>query len=152
MGVERTPSDISQHGRFPWNGATPKIIYLSKMFHILVPSIWGYPHLWKPSDVMILWMEEILHQLIDGLSHYLKGFNHPRWCRISSIHRMLRTFILVHLPIAAIKVLIHGHQSERVSEVVAMLVVTAPAFRKICIYYIIIWGFHKWGIPKVASL
>jgi hypothetical protein len=31
-------------------------------------------------------MEEILHQLIDGLSHYLKGFNHPWWCRISSIH------------------------------------------------------------------
>ena len=30
-------------------------------------------------------MEEILHQLIDGLSHYLKGFNHPRWCRISTI-------------------------------------------------------------------
>ena len=28
------------------------------------------------------WMEEILHQLIDGLSHYIWGFNHPRWCRI----------------------------------------------------------------------
>ena len=25
----------------------------------------------------ILWMEEILHQLIDGLSNYLQGFNHP---------------------------------------------------------------------------
>ena len=36
----------------------------------------------------ILWMEEILHQLIGGLSHYVQGFNHPRWCRISSIHRM----------------------------------------------------------------
>ena len=31
------------------------------------------------------WMEEILHQLIGGLSHHWKGFNHPRWCRISSI-------------------------------------------------------------------
>jgi len=31
-------------------------------------------------------MEEILHQLIGGLSHYLQGFNHPRWWRISSIH------------------------------------------------------------------
>jgi hypothetical protein len=30
-------------------------------------------------------MEEILHQLTSGLSHYSKGFNHPR-CRISSIH------------------------------------------------------------------
>ena len=31
-------------------------------------------------------MEEILHQLIDSLSHYLQGFIHPRWCRISSIN------------------------------------------------------------------
>jgi len=31
------------------------------------------------------WMEEILHQLMGGLSHYLCGFNPPRWCRISSI-------------------------------------------------------------------
>ena len=27
-------------------------------------------------------MEEILHQLIGSLSRYLKGFIHPRWCRI----------------------------------------------------------------------
>jgi hypothetical protein len=26
---------------------------------------------------MLLWIEEILHQLIGGLSHYLSGFNHP---------------------------------------------------------------------------
>ena len=31
-------------------------------------------------------MEEILHQFIGGLSHYLHAFYHPRWCRISSIH------------------------------------------------------------------
>jgi len=31
-------------------------------------------------------MEEILHQLIGSLSHYLQGFIHPRWCRISSIN------------------------------------------------------------------
>ena len=36
----------------------------------------------------ILLMEEILHQLISGLSHYLQGFIHPRWCRISSINSM----------------------------------------------------------------
>ena len=30
-------------------------------------------------------MEEILHQLIGSLSHYLQGSMHPRWCRISSI-------------------------------------------------------------------
>ena len=31
-------------------------------------------------------MEELLHQLIGGLSHYLQGVLHPRWCRISSIN------------------------------------------------------------------
>ena len=30
-------------------------------------------------------MAEILHQLIGSLSHYLQGFIHPRWCRISSM-------------------------------------------------------------------
>ena len=34
----------------------------------------------------ILLMEEILHQLICSLSHYLQGFMYPRWCRISSIN------------------------------------------------------------------
>ena len=31
-------------------------------------------------------MEEILHQLIGSLHHYLQGLIHPRWCRISSIN------------------------------------------------------------------
>ena len=31
-------------------------------------------------------MEEILHQLTGSLSHFLHGFTHPRWCRISSIN------------------------------------------------------------------
>jgi len=31
-------------------------------------------------------MEEILHQWIFSLSHYLQSFLHPRWCRISSIN------------------------------------------------------------------
>ena len=29
---------------------------------------------------VILLMEEILHQLIGSLSHYLQGFLHSRWC------------------------------------------------------------------------
>ena len=33
---------------------------------------------------MLVLMEEILHKLIGSLSHYLQGFIHPRWCRISS--------------------------------------------------------------------
>ena len=36
---------------------------------------------------LLLLMEEILHQLIRSLSHYLQGFIHPKWCRISSINR-----------------------------------------------------------------
>ena len=35
-------------------------------------------------------MEEILHQLICRLSHYLQSFTHPRWCRISSINSMFQ--------------------------------------------------------------
>ena len=43
--------------------------------------------------VLILLMEEILHQLIGSLSHYLKGFIHPRWLfGISSINSMSRLF------------------------------------------------------------
>ena len=37
---------------------------------------------------LILLKEEILHQLICSLSHYLQGFKHPRWYRISSINSM----------------------------------------------------------------
>ena len=36
----------------------------------------------------LLLMAEILHQLIDSLSHYLQGSIHPRWCRISAINSM----------------------------------------------------------------
>ena len=35
---------------------------------------------------LILLMAEILHQMIGSLSHYLQGFIHPRWCRISAIN------------------------------------------------------------------
>ena len=39
--------------------------------------------------VVILLMEEILHQLIGSLSHYLQGFINARWCRISSINSII---------------------------------------------------------------
>ena len=35
---------------------------------------------------MIPLMEEVLHQLVGSLSHYLQGFVHFRWCRISCIN------------------------------------------------------------------
>ena len=38
------------------------------------------------SSYFILLMAEILHQLIGSLSHYLQGFRHHTWCRISSIN------------------------------------------------------------------
>ena len=39
--------------------------------------------------VKIRLIEEILHQLIGSLSHYLQSFTHPRWCRISSINSII---------------------------------------------------------------
>ena len=39
--------------------------------------------------ILILLMEEILHQLIGSLDHYLQAFIHPRWCRISSINTIM---------------------------------------------------------------
>ena len=42
---------------------------------------------YKPwTTLKLLLMAEIRHQLIGSLSHYLQGFIHPRWCRISSIN------------------------------------------------------------------
>ena len=44
-------------------------------------------------------MEELLHQLIGGSSHYLQGVLHPRWCRISSINsRNKHVYIYIHTP------------------------------------------------------
>jgi len=42
-----------------------------------------------PHITLLLLMEEILHQLICSFSHYLQGFIHPRWCRISSINSIM---------------------------------------------------------------
>ena len=44
--------------------------------------------------IMILLMDEILHQLIGSLSHYLQGFIHPRWSRISSINSMMFRYVV----------------------------------------------------------
>ena len=38
----------------------------------------------NPGDLQLT--DKILHHQGWWLSHYLKGFNHPRWCRISSIN------------------------------------------------------------------
>ena len=47
------------------------------------------PHLTggeQTEETIILLMAEIPHQLIGSLPHYLQGFIHPRWCRISAIN------------------------------------------------------------------
>ena len=46
----------------------------------------------------LLLMEEIMHQLIGRSSHYLQGFIHPRWCRISSINSMDHHIPDIHHP------------------------------------------------------
>ncbi len=51
------------------------------------PVRWWLLHL-RSSELSLLLMEEILHQLIGSLSQYSQGFLHPRWCRISSINSM----------------------------------------------------------------
>ena len=51
---------------------------------VRLPEAIVYPFYFE-SEILLL-MEEILHQLIGSLSHYLQGFIHPRWCRISSIN------------------------------------------------------------------
>ena len=40
----------------------------------------------------VVLMEETLHQLRPQISHYLQGFNHLRWCRISSINSRSKWF------------------------------------------------------------
>ena len=42
-------------------------------------------------------MDKILHQLIGSSSHYLQGFIHPRWCRISSINSMVLPSLFLQL-------------------------------------------------------
>jgi len=45
-------------------------------------------------------MAEILHQLIGSLSHYLQGFIHSKWCRISAINsisfHLVKQFHILH--------------------------------------------------------
>ena len=54
----------------------------------------GPPDL-KSEESLLLLMEEILHQLIGSSSHYVQGFLHPRWCRISSINSIDPKFQMV---------------------------------------------------------
>ena len=59
-------------------------MFLRRSSELKLLTTWHDFHVWKLWQDLLL-MEEILHQLIGSLSHYLRGFIHPRWCRISSI-------------------------------------------------------------------
>ena len=74
-------TDIAEDSAFdelPGGGAAPLTSPGSSCFCFFAEQNW----------MLLLLMEEILHQLIDSLSHYLQGFIHPRWCRISAIYSM----------------------------------------------------------------
>ena len=51
---------------------------------------WAGTQFWDHQNgrivVVILLVEEILHQSIGSLFHYLQRYVHPRWCRISSMN------------------------------------------------------------------
>ena len=70
---------------------------------------------------VLLLMEEILHQLIWRNYHYLQGFIHLRWCRISSINRMVSfgeciPFSLEKFCVMPVAAEILRHQCDKVSD------------------------------------
>ena len=69
-------------GRYSdWQGEVEK-------FHFRLVGLWGKPEpkmtTWSWLNMLLL-MEEIRRSPVEvgSLSHYLQGFIHPRWCRIS---------------------------------------------------------------------
>ena len=65
---------------------------------------------------IILLMTKILHQLIGSFSHYLQGFIHSRWCRISSINSMFSNGLVdstTQLAIQNRSALVHGPSSAK---------------------------------------
>ena len=82
--VPKTPGAVrwrcaSTWASCEWCQEIPAIFMAQSTYPQLTPNVTPFP----PE---ILLMEEILHQLIGSLSHYLHGFVHLRWCRISSIN------------------------------------------------------------------
>ena len=62
-----------------------KLWIIARLYRSSLTSQWYL----RPYNPYILLMEEILHQSVGSLSHYLQGFIHPRWLFwISSINRM----------------------------------------------------------------
>ena len=70
---------IGEQGKNSAIATVPK-----KLEILLLSDTVGIP--FCPGSSVLLLTAEILHQLMDSLSHYLQGFIHPRWCRISAIN------------------------------------------------------------------
>ena len=85
--VSREPADASS-----MEDDFFKVSRMKKLGQIQV-RILESPSISVQSLILILLMEEILHQLIGSLSHYLQGFIHPRWCRISSINSIIHFLV-----------------------------------------------------------
>ena len=77
----------------------PQLCYLFKVLKIWELDMMSFPHAIRNSpafSMVILLMEEIMHQLIDYLSHNFRGFIHPRDCRffsINSIHHLFHLYL-----------------------------------------------------------
>ena len=83
MGDFHLPCLITSLGHFKKNNRWPSRVVSTS------PKQVGVFTRTLGSLCSLLWMEEILHHLMDAFSHYFSGLNHPRWCRISSIHSII---------------------------------------------------------------
>ena len=76
---------VSTRLRVPISGSMPGHENVS-WGGVLGIFFWGKPNSKTNVILYILLMDKILHHQGWWLSHYLWGFNHPRWCRILSIN------------------------------------------------------------------
>ena len=97
-GSQYTPNHHPKKHKFTIRAAQK--FHLAAMRCRVFPQIQSFSWLIRG---LILLMAEILHhldQLIGSLSHYLQGFIHARWCRISAINS--RTLFFLDVLISAL--------------------------------------------------
>ena len=80
---------------------------MEKSYHIYIYLVYTLPHGTPTWDNFrgdetrnhmnpVRWMEEILHQLIGSLSHYLQGFNMFQPSNVMQDFATIRSIITVH--------------------------------------------------------
>ena len=77
--LQETKNKQTKH-RIQSNPSSPKLTFNPNLPQKISPK--------RDLPLVILLMDKILHHQGWWLSHYSKGFNHPNWCRISSINSM----------------------------------------------------------------